>query len=546
MPFMHPRLGAGFVVATMSVLMASTALAADFSPETRINAVTVYPAGAEVIRDVPVDLPAGGHRLIIGGLPDGIDAKDVRAEGLVDGDLVIQSVDVARVPVTGDPVQDSSLRRERERLADDKALLEGEIRTAELQRKMLMALVRPSAPAGDGRAGMDALSPDQMFDFVANRHGSIEVRIHQAKREIRDIDRRIAEIDRELSRGERAQAWQSRVTVSVDAARAVQGGLKLRYRLAEATWQPIYDARLDTRSQADGLVLVQRAMVRQWTGEDWRGVSLSLGTARPHAGTAAPEVRVGHVEFTRPRPEPRHRLHGMDRMAAEAPAPAQDKAMDEEAAVVTDLGFDALYTVPGLAHVPSTGDVRTVLIADHAVTPALEARIVPAQRAAAFLTARYTYDGAAPLPAGPVRLFRDGVYVGEGRLPLSNAGQDTELGFGLDERIAVTRTLVADRKGADGIFSRSRTDTRDWRTTIANHHRVPIDIVVLDSLPQAGDEAITVTPLATNDPADETNVGNRPGVLAWRFALEAGGERTLSFGYRIDWPEGRQVIVGMR
>lgn len=73
-----------------------------------------------------------------------------------------------------------------------------------------------------------------------------------------------------------------------------------------------------------------------------------------------------------------------------------------------------------------------------------------------------------------------------------------------------------------------------------------VDVLVVESLPQALDDQITVEPLATNDPVSAVDMDGKPGVLGWNFALEPGAERTLAFGYRIDWPEGRQVVLGRR
>ena len=549
------RRSAGILAFTASSLLASTALAEDFNPQSRIGAVTVFPEGAEITRQAALEMPAGAHRIVFEKLPDGIRPNDVRVEGLADGNLVIQAVDVARVPVTGDPAQTNALRKEREELGDNKELLEGRIRTAEVQRQMIMMLVRPPAVPKDVALAQPPMPPDQLFAFIAERHAEIEETIRKAQQDIRDIDRRIAEIDRELSRTSGEREWASRITVSVNAQGDVQGKLRLRYRLRDASWQPVYDARLDTSAETAKLQLTQRAMVRQHTGEDWNGVALTLATARPQGSTAAPDAQVRYVGFARP--VPRERAMGGalydDRSAsAEVAAPAPEpeavmrKEMEESRAAVTDLGFDAVYSVPGLADIPATDDSRLVLVGDHDVDSKMEARIVPAVREAAFLTVSFSHKGAAPLPPGTVRLFRDGVFVGEGHLPLANPGQKTELGFGIDERIEVTRRLVSKQRGEEGIFSRARTDTNDWRTVIANHHSVPIDVVVLESLPQTLDEKINVSPLSTNDPADESDVDGKSGVQAWRFTLDAQGERTLAFGYRIDWPQGQNVVLGMR
>ncbi|MFN0264597.1 mucoidy inhibitor MuiA family protein [Tepidamorphus sp. 3E244] len=556
MPFSLPARSLGVLAITTASLLASSALAAQYNPDSRIDAVTVFPSGAEIERIASVQLSDGSHEIVFDNLPDGIRADDVRVEGVSAGELLIGSVDVARVPVTGDPALRNALEAERESLTDRKSEIEGRIRTAELQRDMIREMVQMPAAQPDQPAAAPPMPPEALFTFIAERHGQIEATILEARKDIRDIERRIAEIDRELSRQNGTGDWATRVIVNVDAAGAGGSELKLRYRHARASWQPVYDARLDTQAKSGGLTITQRAAVNQRTGEDWSGVRMALATTRPSGMTAAPEADVRYVGFARP--ERKERRVGGSFMqdgdaammapapAAEPPQPTVQREAEEQRAQVTDLGFDAMYAVPGLVAVPSTDDAKLLQVGTWESDANMEARIVPARFEAAFLTVRFIHEGDAPLPEGQVRLFRDGIFIGQGQMPLAMTGDETELGFGRDERITVERQLVSKRQGEEGIFSKAKTDVTDWRTAITNHHSVPVDVVVLESLPQPLDERITVAALSTNDKPDETDVDDKPGVMAWRFALEPGAERRLAFGFRIDWPDGERILLGRR
>jgi hypothetical protein len=76
-----------------------------------------------------------------------------------------------------------------------------------------------------------------------------------------------------------------------DSARpgAVELELELEYHVPGATWAPVYQLRLDGRSDAGSLVL--RACVAQRTGEDWTGVRLGLSTADLLRRADLPELR---------------------------------------------------------------------------------------------------------------------------------------------------------------------------------------------------------------------------------------------------------------
>lgn len=557
LPLRARRTGAPLLATLAVALVSSTALAGEFRPDSRIDAVTVYPAGAEVTRAVPVSLPAGDHVVFVEGLPDGIDAGFLRVDGAADAALTIQSVDVARVPVIAEAENRNALEAEIETLRDERARLDGVMRTAEMQRRMITALAgRTVAAATTGAADEDGdkvagMSPAELYTFIDEKHTAVEERILAARQGQRAIDKRIEEIMRQLSRQTGDPQWASRVAVRISAPADATGTLNVRYRVGAAGWRPVYDARLDTGGENPSLTIVQRAEISQTSGEDWRGVKLTLATANPLGATSAPEPRTRYIDFVRPRPEPRNsmpaRNYGGAADTAAAPEADEEMAKVAEAPVpVVDTGFDAEYRVQGVADIDASGDTRLVRIADHVMPAALEARIVPALDAHAYLSAKLTFEGRSPLPAGPVALFRDGMNVGASAMPVLNAGDETVLGFGRDERITVERTQVVQRKGETGVFTRESNDIRDWRTEIANRHAQPIAIVVYETLPRAIHEEIRVSALDSNDKPDVSDAEGRPGVLAWRFTLQPQAERTISFGYRIDWPRDREIVTGMR
>ncbi len=55
---------AGFLLATTCC---TSVWAAEFSPASKIDAVTVFPQGADVVREVAIDVPAGEHGINTGG-----------------------------------------------------------------------------------------------------------------------------------------------------------------------------------------------------------------------------------------------------------------------------------------------------------------------------------------------------------------------------------------------------------------------------------------------------------------------------------------------
>src|SRR5262249_36845893 len=154
-------------------------------------------------------------------------------------------------------------------------------------------------------------------------------------------------------------------------------------------------------------------------------------------------------------------------------------------------------------------------IASEDLDATLEVRAVPALSPFAYLHARFTTPAGAPLLAGHMSLFRDGSYVGLGEVAFTNAGARLDLGFGSDDRIKVTRTALARETGETGILSTRKTDQRRFRITVENLHAQAIGVTVLDRIPYAEDDRITIERLAETTPPTAENVDDRRGVVAW-------------------------------
>ena len=105
----------------------------------------------------------------------------------------------------------------------------------------------------------------------------------------------------------------------------------------------------------------------------------------------------------------------------------------------------------------------------------------------------------------------------------------------------ITR-VVLDRQTAEhGILSTRKSDTQRFKITVDNLHRQPMEIVILDRIPYAEDENVTITRVRDSSEPTTVNVEDRRGVLAWTYTYEPGETREIINGYEVTWPADRQV-----
>jgi uncharacterized protein (TIGR02231 family) len=400
----------------------------------------------------------------------------------------------------------------------------------------------------------------QLFGLIGERAAQAQKTILDAQIKIRGVERQIKDKEGKLASLAPTQQARTEVKVSVNAGGPLEADIVIRYQVRNASWTPFYDARLTTgtKAQAPKLALVRRASIQQRTGETWDNVALSLSTARPAAGTAAPLLTAMIVDYESdvppppPRPAPAsgglrnavpQATRGLaddertDRVAAEVTAAEESRARVEVQA------FQAIYGIAGRVTVPETGETKRVQIDDMDLDPALTVRAVPKRDQKAYLYARITVGRGTPLLPGQVSLFRDTTFVGNGRLPLLAPGEEHELGFGIDDAIRVRYAIAEEKRGETGIITSSKTDSRGYRIMVKNLHERAIPLTVLDQIPVSQNADIKVELTGKTAPS-RRDVDDKRGVLAWDMTLGPDEERVIEFGYRTTWPAAKKVTYG--
>jgi uncharacterized protein (TIGR02231 family) len=543
----------------------SPALAADLKAVSHVVAVTVYPSGAEVTRVTEARLVAGETTLILEDLPGELDAQSIRVEGVGGEGLEIGSVDSKFIYLSTES-QDAERRRlekEVETLQDERHALDQTLADADYQKRLLLSLAdKQLTPSSEDKTNhVDATQLGSLLDLVSVKLNAISKAIHEAQLRQRNIDKQVNELQNKLASVAPAQIAKMQVAVHLTAPAETNGTFKVKYRVGNAGWAPFYDARLTTpeKNQMSRIELVRRAEVMQSTGESWENVALTLSTARPLGATSAPDLWEEEIQIYEPLADKmkkeRDNFAGNDlRLAAPESAPmlSQDagilnefKSVVQKQAVVEMSGFQALYGIQGRVSVDNSGTSKKVRIATDDYDATLNALVVPKLDASAYLTAAFTIKGEAPMLPGTVNLYRDGVFMGQGALPLLSPDEEAKLGFGADDLIKVKRAEVKRKKGEEGIISTSNVEERAWDIVVNNLHDVSIPVTVIDQMPFSANENVTIEPMAQMTPPTEKDLNKRRGVMAWRFDLESKAEKTLKFGYKVIWPQNMQVGMNL-
>jgi uncharacterized protein (TIGR02231 family) len=523
----------------------------------RIEAVTVYPDGATVTRAIRVDLPQGDSVLRAEDFPPALDPASLRVEGEAQAQLVVGGID-ARPPRAERPPADPAIEARIEALKDERAALDGGIEAATARHKFATRFAE-AAPVGLGDKGEARPLAEwrAAFAAVAEEIASSDAAIREARIRQREIDRELARLDAQRTAN---PPRKMEVRIDLAAAAPTSAVLHVSYTVRGARWSPIYDARLDTgtRDRKPALDLVRRAEIAQSTGEDWSDVELAVSTVRTAKGGNAPELRPLIVRYpTPPRvsieryqpqsapaaaPPPPGALEAPTRVLPRLESKAADIAAVEQEAAADTGGFQAVYRIPGRVSIAANEGAKSFRISSATITPELIVRAVPALDSTAFLEARFKHQEDAPLLPGRVAIYRDGIFVGRGQMPMTSKEEYVRLGFGADDKVKIARSTVRQTEGSTGIISSAKVELREFKTAVRNGHDAPIKVVIEDQVPVSEIDDVKVELLPTTTPPTERDVRNRRGVLAWSFDAAPGEAKEIRIAWRVRWPADKAVI----
>ena len=516
----------------------------------RITRVTVYPGSATVERVAKV--AAGARSLTLACLPASLDAQSlqINADPAVRvGEFNVLTEDRDVAAGCASPL-DGRIRELEDQIAGVKA----EASALQLVDGYLRSVAQTGA--GTEAAGSATAAPRAVTPTPAQITATAEVlrksgqdsfaRAHQLARKQEALELAlkplVAERDRVASQRARV------VSVTIHLATEREAELRVSYQVRGPGWQPSYRATLDAAKST--LLIERQALVAQNSGEDWSGVQLTLSTGQPGRATAGRLPRAWTLDVAPP-PQP---VAAPAPAMAMAPAPAalarargagEQEAMPSFDVGTLDKGFATEFSVPQRITVPSSGLRVTLALGQHTAPATLITRTAPAVEEAAYLVAQIAQPPGVR-PAGPAGLYRDGAFVGNGRIDFTAPGTgapagSTSLSFGRDELVTVRAEPVQDLTGSAG-FTGARTERTTRRAyRVENRHTTGITLQVLHAAPVSRNEKIEVASRYQPQPA-ELAWNRNPGTVAWQQSLAAGTTAQFSAEHTIRYPKDIELL----
>lgn len=526
----------------LALLLASAAQADTITASSRVTAVTLYPQGAEVTREVTFTAPAGGHDLVIGDLPLDTDPSLLRLASS-DARLGAFALRTDRQPPATPPetpattAARTALQASEAALATAQGALAGVEARIEAQTARIAFLTALKADAAtQGADSLLAIATMIGSEVLAAREAAIAAEADRPAAALKVEEARKARDAAAAALDALAQGATDRATLNVAVTTTgAETHLTIKHFVEGAAWQPVYDIDLDRK--AGHASLARGLLVTQYAGEDWQDIALTLSTAEPGQRSEAshlwPDLR--HLAD----PEPPAAKFSQDASGIAAAAPEAEVA-PTVTAETRFRGDIVTYHYPEKVSIAS--GVENLRLALDSLTLPAEARAlaVPRHDETAYLEARLTNASAEILLPGTAYLYRDGMLTGATELDTLAPGDTQGFGFGAIPGLTLTREVPERMTGGRGVFAKATEMQESAVLRIENLTDEAWPVRLMDQVPYSEEEDLKITWKAEPPPSEE-NVDAQRGILAWDTDLAPQSTLEIRLDTTLYWPEGKTL-----
>ncbi len=456
----------------LSSLILPSPGSADVIPiNSKVIAVTVYPMGAHVTRRAISKVNGGDNYIHVDGLPGEVTPNSIRLESKSHENIDVRSVDVQQYFFRDDKHSNErkSISLRIEALEDEVSKLKLKMADIDNQRTLLQSLALQAIIPRNGERNGIAINAGELktlLTLTSEQRAELSNFTEVTRIRRRELDKEIKSLKHRRSKIKPVKGKRSFVAINLTSSAKGEVEFLIHYNVENAGWAPVYNFKLlldtqvrDNESESGLINVTRRANVFQQSAEPWENVSLTLSTLRPKSITHVPQLSP-HILKLQKQKSVKHK----DKKRLHQYSTAQVKNQNEKVTFKPNkektTRFLAEYKIPGLVSVKNTRRNKSVIIGSNNIPAELIAHVVPNIDPTAHLIAEFKVPGEMPWLPGYITLSRDGVFLGNAKLPLLSPDQKHALGFGADDlikikhiQVKIEHAQVKEKKGKIGVIS---------------------------------------------------------------------------------------------
>ena len=518
----------------------------------KVTAVKVYRNSAELQNTVSFSIPSGISEIVIGNISEEINEKTIQI-GVNSKNISILSSQFTsdystdfKMDTTNPQIKkvNDSIKIVENLISKNRIELDANKKAVELLDKNQTVLV------GSNSSNVAQLT--QLTEFYTNKRIELENKLVSLKTKGDDLSKKLSRLKSSLKTKEQKEAEEFADGVIVLKLMSPAAGnikLNINYLTDNVSWKPYYEIKAEKISAP--LDVTFKAIVKQNTGLDWKGVKLTLINGNSSRNNYAPTVSPWFIYARSPKEREIQReeiasksaairIRGMGSVnAAEYDDQYKELEGRAESVAVGYAGFNVntnelntSYNIDIPYDILSNNEDHLISLYQQKIPADYQYFTAPNYNREAYLLAKIKDFSKYNLVSAPASIIFENMYIGETRISPDQTNNEMNITLGNDPKISIRREDIQDKSG-EKFLSSYREKVVTYDLVIKNNKKEQISIEVKDRFPLSNNEAVKIEVLDKSGAAKD----DEKGFLTWNIKLSPSETKKLRVSYKVRYPK---------
>ena len=514
----------------------------------KVTAVKVYRNSAELQNTVSFSIPSGISEIVIGNISEEINEKTIQI-GVNSKNISILSSQFTsdystdfKMDTTNPQIKkvNDSIKIVENLISKNRIELDANKKAVELLDKNQTVLV------GSNSSNVAQLT--QLTEFYTNKRIELENKLVSLKTKGDDLSKKLSRLKSSLKTKEQKEAEEFADGVIVLKLMSPTAGnikLNINYLTDNVSWKPYYEIKAEKISAP--LDVTFKAIVKQNTGLDWKGVKLTLINGNSSRNNYAPTVSPWFIYARSPKEREIQREEAsLIKTRAVASNAVKDIALEEGEEVVrytTAAAFtisanelNTSYDIDIPYDILSNNEDHLISLYQQKIPADYQYFTAPNYNREAYLLAKIKDFSKYNLVSAPASVIFENMYIGETRISPDQTNNEMNITLGNDPKISIRREDVQDKSG-EKFLSSYREKVVTYDLVIKNNKKEQISMEIKDRFPLSNNEAVKIEVLDKSGATKD----DEKGFLTWNIKLSPSETKKLRVSYKIRYPKDYTV-----
>jgi len=505
--------------------------------QSNASEVTIFLNGAQVTREMNVQIPAGESLLKFENLSPYIEQNSIQVRA--NNGLTILSVNYEY-----NYLAKNENNPEIENLKNKLELIQEELTLENAHLSVVredISFLQANKNIGGQNTTITVAALQQTSEFYSKTITKLKIKEINRTKTINKLTSQRDTLKRQI------QEWLQdknipfgEIVVKTHSPLATTYNLELTYVVRRASWTPSYDIR--SQSINEPLKIAYKANVIQNTRENWKNIKLRFSSANPNLSGTAPTLYPYYLKYPQPinirssaRSFKSQTLNDND-LQEMAVTEKENFAMAPPVLKVNQTSVEFEIKTPYTIN--SDGKNYTVNMSTIELPAIYKYYSAPKLDTDAFLIARVTEWEKYNLLEGEANIFFEGTFVGKTFLDMNSAKDTLELSLGRDKSITIKREQIKEYTTKQFIGSNQEEEI-SWHITVKNNKNVQVNILLVDQAPLSTIEDIEVSVKEISGGKHNAQTGE----VKWKLTLKPLETKELTLTYTVKYPKNKSLII---